>query len=75
MTTQSSEEDIWARPMMSVTFRAEIMPGVMREDRTFRIETVLANGRVILSDFPGEYRKGAFEPINFLRDRSADVQR
>ena len=69
------EIDVWARPMMSVTFRAEIMPGLMREDRTFRIETVLANGRVILTGFPGEYRKGAFEPINFLRERAAEDQK
>ena len=61
--------DVWARPEMNVTFRAEIMPGVERAERTFRIETVLKNGRVILHDFPGEFRQGAFEPLNFLRDK------
>lgn len=61
---------VWARPKMNVTFRAEIMPGVEREERTFRIETVLKNGRVTLQDFPGEFREGAFEPLNFLRERS-----
>jgi hypothetical protein len=60
---------IWARPKMNVTFRAEIMPGVEREERTFRIEKVLKNGRVTLENFPGEYREGAFEPLNFLREK------
>ena len=59
---------VWARPGMQVTFRAEIMPGKSREQRTFRIETVRQNGRVVLKDFPDEHREGAFEPINFLRD-------
>jgi hypothetical protein len=29
----------WARPEMQVTFRAEIMPGRSREERTFRVKT------------------------------------
>lgn len=62
-------EDMWARPQMNVVFRAEIMPGLGREERTYRIEQVLNNGRVTLHDFPGEYREGAFEPLNFLRDK------
>lgn len=61
---------VWARPEMNVTFRAEIMPGVEREQRTFRIERVLRNGRVTLHDFPGEFREGAFEPLNFLREKT-----
>ena len=59
----------WARPEMEVTFRAEIMPGRGRDERTFRIKTVLRNGRVELHDFVGEHREGAFEPINFLRNK------
>jgi hypothetical protein len=62
-------DNIWARPKMNVVFRAEIMPGVTREERTFRIEQVLNNGRVTLHNFPGEYREGAFEPLNFLREK------
>lgn len=58
----------WARPEMLVTFRAEIMPGKLRDERTFRIQFVRPNGRVILYDFPGEHREGAFEPLNFKRD-------
>ena len=60
---------IWARPEMYVTFRAEIMPGIAREDRTYRIKTVLPNERVMLHDFPGEFRETAFEKINFLREK------
>ncbi len=60
--------NVWARPEMSVTFKAEIMPGRTREERTFRIKSVRSNGRVLLHDFMGEHREGAFEPINFLRD-------
>ena len=53
---------------MQVTFKAEIMPGRTREERTYRIQTVRPNGRVVLYDFPDEHREGAFEPINFLRN-------
>ena len=62
--------NIWARPEMNVTFRAEIMPGVPREERTYRIQTVLSNGRVTLHNFVGEYRETAFEAINFLREKT-----
>ena len=63
-----SKADVWARPEMQVTFRAEIMPGRSREERTFRIKSVRDNGRVTLYDFPDEHREGAFEPINFKRN-------
>lgn len=62
-------QNVWARPEMEVTFRAEIMPGKSREERTFRIEKVLRNERVILRDFAGEHRQSSFEPINFKRDK------
>jgi hypothetical protein len=65
---------VWARPEMNVTFRAELMPGVSREQRTFRIAKVMKNGRVRLHDFPGEFREGAFEPINFLREKGHKPQ-
>jgi hypothetical protein len=55
---------------MNVTFRAEIMPGVPTEERTFRIETVLPNGRVTLYGFHGEYREAAFEALNFLKNKA-----
>lgn len=59
---------VWARPEMQVTFRAEIMPGKSREARTFRISSVLQNGRVTLHNFPDEHLEGEFEPMNFKRN-------
>jgi hypothetical protein len=61
---------VWARPEMRVTFRAEIMPGKSRDERTFRIKEVLTNGRVTLYDFPDEHREGEFEPLDFKRNIS-----
>lgn len=58
---------VWARPEMPITFRAEIMPGKNRQERTFRIKEVLRNGRVTLHDFTGEHRESEFEAINFKR--------
>jgi hypothetical protein len=69
--SNESKPYIWARPEMQVTFRAEIMPGRDRAQRTFRIKQVLPNGRITLYDFIGEHRQGAFEPINFLREKAA----
>ena len=60
---------VWARPEMNVTFIAEIMPGMPREERTFRIQHVLRNGRVKLHNFPGEFREAAFEPLDFTSVR------
>lgn len=76
MAARSRNDDrretyIWARPEMRVTFRAEVMPGRSREQRTYRIREVLSNTRVTLHDFPGEYRETAFEGVNFLRDKAS----
>jgi hypothetical protein len=67
LANQNRSVRIWARPEMKVTFRAEVMPGRSREERTFVVSRVLSNGRVELHGFPDEHREGAFEPINFLR--------
>ena len=64
---QDAAPNIWARPEMAVIFRAEVMPGKSREERTFRIQKVLRNGRVVLHDFAGEHRENSFEAINFKR--------
>lgn len=66
---RETRQYIWARPEMSVTFRAEIMPGRNREERTYRIKEVLPNNRVILYDFSGEHLANEFEPVNFLREK------
>ncbi len=64
---------VWARPEMLVTFRAEIMNSITREERTFRIKEVLANGRVKLYDIDGEFSETAFEALNFLRDKARRI--
>lgn len=62
--------NVWARPEMLVIFRAEIMPGRDREERTYRVKEVKPNGRVTLYDFNDEHRESEFEPISFLREKA-----
>lgn len=59
------KSSVWARPKMKITFRAELMPGKNRQERTFKVEKLLANGRVVLHNFAGEHRQSEFEPIRF----------
>jgi hypothetical protein len=53
--------DVWARPGMSVTFRAELMPGRDRDERTFRVTELLPSGRVLLDRAAGEHAENEFE--------------
>ena len=53
--------DRWARPGMSVTFRAELMPGRSRAERTCRVERLLPSGRVTVEGFAGEHAESEFE--------------
>ena len=55
--------DVWARPGMMVTFRAELMPGRDREERTFRVKELLSNGRVLLHGVDGEHAEREFMPV------------
>jgi len=55
--------DVWARPGMKVTFRAELMPGREREERSFRVNELLPSGRVSLQGFDGEHAEREFEPV------------
>jgi hypothetical protein len=59
--------DVWARPGMMVTFRAELMPGRDRHERTFRVKELLSSGRVSLHGVAGEHAEKEFEPIQFDR--------
>ena len=59
--------DVWARPGMMVTFRAEVMPGRDRDERTFRVKEMLASGRVSLHGADGEHAEKEFERIQFDR--------
>ena len=56
--------DVWARPGMSVTFRAEVMPGRDRAERTFRVKELLSSGRVLLQGTGGEHAEREFERIH-----------
>ena len=55
------ETDRWARPGMPVTFRAELMPGRSRDERTFRVAEVLPSGRVTLEEVAGDHAESEFE--------------
>ena len=55
--------DIWARPGMQVTFRAELMPGRDPDERTYRVKEILPSGRVLLDGVAGEHAEREFEPI------------
>ena len=54
---------VWARPGMQVTFRAELMPGRDRDDRTFQVKELLPSGRVLLNGVDGEHAEKEFERI------------
>jgi hypothetical protein len=67
MHAERKAGDVWARPGMMVTFRAELMPGRERNDRTFRVKELLSSGRVSLHGVDGEHAEKEFEPVNFDR--------
>ena len=52
---------------MLVTFRAELMPGRERHERTFRVKELLSSGRVSLHDVDGEHAEKEFEPVHYDR--------
>jgi hypothetical protein len=58
-----SAADVWARPGMKVTFRAELMPGREKQERSFVVKEVLPSGRVLLLGFAGEHAEREFEQV------------
>lgn len=64
---QKRTGDVWARPGMPVTFRAELMPGRDRLQRTFRVKELFSSGRVSLHGVNGEHAEKEFERIQFDR--------
>lgn len=58
-----ARRDVWARPGMSVTFRAELMPGREPSERTFRVAELLPSGRVRLEGVAGEHNEKEFERL------------
>ena len=64
---QRAEEkaaSVWARPGMTVTFRAELMPGRDREERTARVKELLPSGRVTLHEIAGEHAQNEFDRVS-----------
>jgi hypothetical protein len=70
--TEKKAGDVWARPGMEVTFRAELMPGRDRNQRTFVVKELLASRRVSLHEVDGEHAEKEFEPIQFDRPARRD---
>ena len=68
--TERKAGDVWARPGMPVTFRAELMPGRDRRERTFLVKELLPSGRVSLQGVDGEHAEKEFDPIQFDRPTS-----
>jgi hypothetical protein len=60
----SRHVSVWARPSMLVTFRAELMPGRERDERTFRVKELLPSGRVLLHGVSGEHAEKEFEAVH-----------
>jgi hypothetical protein len=60
---RAREKDLWARPGMIVTFRAELMPGRDREKRTARVKELLPSGRITLHEIAGEHAQNEFEAL------------
>jgi len=67
---EKKASDVWARPGMPVTFRAELMPGRDRNERTFLVKELLVSGRVSLQGVDGEHAEKEFERIKFDRSVS-----
>jgi hypothetical protein len=63
MQREPNPLNVWARPGMMVTFRAELMPGRDRDERTFRVKELLASGRVLLEGVSGEHAEKEFNSI------------
>ena len=62
--TAANPPSVWARPGMTVTFRAELMPGRDRETRTAIVSKVLPSGRVLLREVAGEHAQKEFDPVS-----------
>ena len=64
---KAKASDVWARPGMQVTFRAELMPSRDRAERTFLVKELLPSGRVSLQGVDGEHAEKEFEPVQLDR--------
>ncbi|MGA9998185.1 MAG: hypothetical protein WBP93_22420 [Pyrinomonadaceae bacterium] len=53
----------WTSAGMSLTFRAEVMPGRDSTERTYTVMRMLASGRVELNEIAGQHSETEFEPV------------
>lgn len=56
-------KNVWARPGMTVVFRAELMPGRDASERTYRVAELLPSGRITLEGKAGEHAETEFERV------------
>lgn len=52
----------WAIVGVNLTFRAGVMPGREASERTYKVSSALANGRVEIDGMSGEHSEAQFEP-------------
>ena len=60
---RATSPDRWARPGMTVVFRAELMPGREASERTYQVTSLLPSGRVLLEGVSGEHAENEFQRI------------
>jgi len=60
---RATPPDRWARPGMTVVFRAELMPGREASERTYQVTSLLPSGRVLLEGVSGEHAENEFQRI------------
>jgi uncharacterized protein YqfB (UPF0267 family) len=61
---KTTKGNVWARPGMKVTFRAELMPGRSEEERSFLVKELLSTNRVTLVGISGEHAENEFKPLD-----------
>ncbi|PYS51628.1 MAG: hypothetical protein DMF68_03835 [Acidobacteria bacterium] len=64
LSEQRAGVSAWASVGMRLTFRAEVMPGRERDQRTFIVAHVLTSGRVELHGLVGQHSETEFEPVS-----------
>jgi anti-sigma B factor antagonist len=64
-TSNASHPSAWGALGMGVTFRAQLMLGRSRLERSFSVKERLSSGRVTLNGIQGEFVEAMFEPLQY----------
>ena len=64
-TSHASYPSAWGALGMGVRFRAELMLGRSRLERSFSVKELLSSGRVTLNGIHGEFVEAMFEPVQY----------